>query len=331
MNRQVVRRRRWTYLVASGCAVSAALGGLALGHRAATNAGPATSTAVREVPSEWLRDLHPAVACAKAQHKDVLLEFSVPAGNSVTANSRESAVLDTETFRRSVGGAFVLVRMASSRETSPGRLTEITTCAQRLGVARFPTFILLDADAKPYARSELVAADAESYLNEFQRLQQVRVRRDEALALAADAQGTERARLLDRALTAVAAFADSEYNDVERQVIALDPQNAAGLKSKYESAVVSRDLDTVIQNEVYPLVDRSNYRGAIARIDRLIVEIKSPPPQLQLLTAFKGQLYFSLGDKHRAAKFLDDAIAIDPQSESAARARAAKLQLAGIP
>jgi len=189
----------------------------------------------------------------------------------------------------------------------------------------------LDADAKPYARSELVAADAESYLNEFQRLQQVRVRRDEALALAADAQGTERARLLDRALTAVAAFADSEYNDVERQVIALDPQNAAGLKSKYESAVVSRDLDTVIQNEVYPLVDRSNYRGAIARIDRLIVEIKSPPPQLQLLTAFKGQLYFSLGDKHRAAKFLDDAIAIDPQSESAARARAAKLQLAGIP
>jgi tetratricopeptide (TPR) repeat protein len=151
------------------------------------------------------------------------------------------------------------------------------------------------------------------------------------LALAGRATGAERAKLLDQALAAVAPFADSEYVDIEHQIVALDPQNVAGLKSKYESAVVSRELDAVIQNEIYPLADRGKYAAAIARLDRLIAQTKSPRPQLQLLTAFKGQLYYSLGDKRRAARFLDDAIAIDPQSESAARARAAKLQLAGLP
>ena len=151
------------------------------------------------------------------------------------------------------------------------------------------------------------------------------------MARAGRATGAERAKLLDQALTAVAPFADSEYVDIERQIVTLDPQNAAGLKSKYESSVVSRELDAVIQNEIYPLADRGKYQAAITRLDRLIAETRSPRPQLQLLTAFKGQLYYSLGNKKQAVRFLDEAIALDPQSESAARARAAKLQLAGLP
>ncbi len=316
----------WGGVAACGCLVTAALGGYAFTQRAATPA------VVREVPSpEWLSEMRPAIDCAKAQQKDLLFEFSAPADMPSSAHSVEAAVLDTEAFRRSVGANFVLVRLAPSKETSPGSLTEVTTVAQRLGVARFPTFVLLDADAKPYAKSELLASDVAGYQQEFRRLQEIRIQRDQALGLAAGAKGIERAKLLDKALTAVAPFADSEYANVERQVVDLDPQNVAGLKAKYEAAVVGRDLDAVIQTEIYPLADRGNYQAANARLDRLITETRSPRPQLQLLTAFKGQLYYSLGDKQRAARFLDDAIAIDPQSESAARARAAKLQLAGLP
>ena len=95
------------------------------------------------------------------------------------------------------------------------------------------------------------------------------------------------------------------------------------------SAVAFRQTDAAIQNEVYPLVDRGNYKAAITRIDRLIAEIKPPREQLQLLMAFNGQLYYSLGEKKQATQFLDEAIAIDPKSESAGRARAAKLQVEG--
>jgi tetratricopeptide (TPR) repeat protein len=311
-------------LIACACVVIAALGGYAFTH-------PATPKAIaRDVSNPgWVSEIGRALDRAQAQHKDVLFRFAASA--DAATGGTEASLLDSEEFRGTMSAMFVLVRLAPSREASPAHLTEITTWAQRLGVARFPTFVLLDAEGRPYAKSELGAVDVASYQREFQRLREIHTKRDQTLALASRATGLDRAKLLDQALTAVAPFADSEYAELERQIVKLDPQNALGFKSKYESAVVSRELDAVIQNEVYPLADRGKYAAAIARLDRLIAEAKSPRPQLQLLTAFKGQLYYSLGDKRRAARFLDDAIAIDPQSESAARARAAKLQLAGLP
>lgn len=329
MNRTVFRNLPRSGIAACGLLLTCALGGYAFTHR------PDTTAAREARPAEWLSDVHRAIDSAQAQHKDVLLVFTATVGGSTSAGasaaSRLDAVLDSEAFRRRAGETFVLVRLAPASDASPGRLTEVTALAQRLAVARFPTFVLLDADAKPYAKSERLASDAESYHNEFRRLREVHGRRDQALAEAAGAKGLDRARLLDKALAAVAPFADSEYADIERQIVELDPRNAAGLKSKYESAVVSRVLDAVIQNEIYPLADRGNYRAAITRLDRLIAQTSSPRPQLQLLTAFKGQLYYSLGDKPGAARFLDEAIALDPQSEAAARARAARRQLAGLP
>jgi tetratricopeptide (TPR) repeat protein len=313
-----------TKLIACACVVIAALGGYAFTHRA-------SSTAVaRDLSTPgWVSEIGRALDSAQAQRKDVLFRFA--ASTDAAAHGTEATALDSEEFRSTVGAMFVLVRLAPSAESSPAQVTQITTWAQRLGVARFPTFVLLDAEGRPYAKTEVGAADVAGYQKEFRRLREVHTKRDELLARAGRATGAERAKLLDQALAAVAPFADSEYVDIEHQIVALDPQNAAGLKSKYESAVVSRELDAVIQNEIYPLADRGKYAAAIARLDRLIAQTKSPRPQLQLLTAFKGQLYYSLGDKRQAARFLDDAIAIDPQSESAARARAAKLQLAGLP
>ncbi len=155
--------------------------------------------------------------------------------------------------------------------------------------------VLLDAEARPYAKSELIASDSESYQKEFQRLQAIRTQRDQSLALADVAKGIERARLLDKALTAVRPFADSEYCDVERQIVDLDPQNVAGLKSKYESAVVARELDAVIQHEIYPLADRGNYKAAIARLDRLIAETKVAPPTTSIAHGLQRAVVLQLG------------------------------------
>ena len=324
MIKPVFKRFGFTKLITCACVVIAALGGYAFTHRANSSA------VARDLSAPgWAAEIGRALDSAQAQQKDVLFRFV--ASTDAAAHAPDAAVLDSEEFRRTVGASFVLVRLAPSREASPAQLTEITSWAQRLGVARFPTFVLLDAEGKPYAKSEIGAGDVASYQKEFRRLKEVHTQRDDLVARAGRASGAERAKLLDQALAAVAPFADSEYVDIERQIVKLDPQNAAGLKSKYESAVVSRELDAVIQNEIYPLADRGKYKAAIERLDRLIAQTKSPRPQLQLLTAFKGQLYYSLGDKRQAARFLDDAIAIDPQSESAARARAAKLQLAGLP
>lgn len=307
----------------AGCAVALGFAGFA---RQAERPLP---VADHSQLADWIPDLRPALAMAKSQRKDILLEFPAPQENTGACGALESDILDREPFRQEVGKAFILVRMASSGDMSPARITQVTTCAERLGVARFPTFVLLDSDGKPYARSELVASDRIDYQNEFNRLQKLHAQRDESIALAQSAKGIERARHLDDALATVGSFAESEYADLRSEVISLDPENAAGLKAKYEPALLARQIDATIQGEVYPLVDRGDYPAAIARIDRLMNEIKPTPAQLQLMIAFKGQLFYSSGDKRKAAEFMDKAIAIDPASESARRARAAKLQMSG--
>ena len=117
---------------------------------------------------------------------------------------------------------------------------------------------------RAYAKSELSTADLQSYLAEFRKLRETRNRRDQAIALAAQSTGIERAKLLDRALGEVGTFAASEYPEIQQQIVKLDSQNVAGLKSKYESPVATHQLDGVIQNEIYPLADRGKYRDAIA-------------------------------------------------------------------
>ena len=141
----------------------------------------------------------------------------------------------------------------------------------RLGVTKFPTFVLLDSEGIPYARSEFVSQAAIAYCGEIQRLRRVRNRRDRELVRAAATAGLERARHLDTVLKAVGPLADTEYSALEEHVTELDPQNAAGLRAKYDAAVMHHKLDRAVREEIYPLVDRGEYlRGNLATrpIDR---------------------------------------------------------------
>ena len=131
-------------------------------------------------------------------------------------------------------------------------------------------------------------------------------------------------------MKAVGPLADTEYSALEQRVTELDPQNSAGLRAKYAAAVTRHKLDRVVRDEVYPLVDRGEFRVAIARLDRLIADAEPSRSQRQLLVALKGQMYLGLRDQQTSAKLLDEAIALDPKSESGRRVQATKLQLANL-
>ena len=306
-------------VLAGVLAVSGVTGaGLAIGHR------PAVLIAENSPAGVWHSELAPAMTAARAQHRDVLIEFRAPEGQSMP----DGPGTDRDKFARAIGADFVLVKMTPSNEMSPAQITRITTMAERFGVARFPTYVLLDPQGLPYAKSETFGANPDGYKVEFKQLLASRERRDASLALASETAGLTRAGHLEDALAAVSPFA-AEYGDLQRQIIELDPANETGLRAKYEPGLLAKQLDSVIQNEVYPLADQGQYPAAIARIDRLMSETNPTRGQRQLLTAFKGQLYYSVGDKHQADVLLEEAIAVDPTSESAARARAAKAQWTG--
>ena len=313
--------------IAIPCAVGASVAVLLHAHTTSSKRAAAPATDAATV-GPWLDDLRVAQSLARSRGKDILLEFS-PSTDDASAVGLENRCLDSTPFREAASKSFVLVRLNASGDISPARATQITAFAERLGVIRFPTLILLDTDGKPYAKTDVMLADPIAMGAELDKCHGVRLVRDVALAAAGATNGAERAKHLDAALTAVAKFVDPEYADVVQQLIAADPTNVTGLRAKYEPAALARRADAAVQNEIYPLIDRGEYPAAIARIDRLIGEINPRHEQLQLLLAFKGQLYFTLGDKHRAAEFLDSAIAVNPTSESAGRARAARAQILG--
>ena len=281
----------------------------------------------------WLNDWRIAKLAATAQGKDILLEFTRPLSShsTATATATSSATdLDSDAFLRPIGGAFVLLRLSLSQDALPEDVARFNTWTTRLSVTKFPTFVLLDSHGTPYARSELVAKGAFAYLCEFQRLRKVRRRRDRHLALADATTGLERAHHLDAALNVVGPFADTEYADLEQRVTELDPQNAAGLRAKYETTITRSRVVCAVRDEVYPLINGGSYTAAIMRLNELVAETKPPRDELQRILACQGQLYFGLHVKEMSAKLLDEAIALDPKSESGRRAGDVKRQLAEL-
>lgn len=280
-----------------------------------------------EVPP-WLADPQQALALAKTANKDVLIEFDGP-GSATEPDAFHAAVSDTREFRGGAGRKFVLVRLSSSADVSPERATQIATWCERLGVIQFPTLALLDAQNRPYASAVCQSKDSGEALRLLDSLAHKKVERDDELARAKGVAGVERARHLDAALQAVGSFAGEAYIDVMREILVLDSNNSAGLHAKYQTTVAEVTINQAVQGEVYPLIDRGNLTGAVQRLDRLIAETDASPQQRQLLLAFKGQLYFSLHDNLNAARSFDDALRIAPDSDAAAKVRAARAQVLG--
>ena len=270
----------------------------------------------------WRTDLAAARAEAAAGGKDLLIEFTV--GNGTTRSPLDQGVFDTNEFLVATSARFVPVRLAVSTDAAGSGPADaaIVTLARRYEVARIPSIVLADAKGRPYASVESDADSIDTYLKLIEQESARRPARDAALALAANSTGAARAKHLDVALGAVGRFASTaEYEDVARDIVAADPMNEAGLKAKYGGGLTERRIDEAIQSRVYPLIDRADFRGAIAAIDQILAEETPVGEHAQLLTAFKGQLFASLGQASAASQALERALALAPSGAAAERIR----------
>jgi hypothetical protein len=270
----------------------------------------------------WRTDLALATREAKAAGKDVLVQFAGD-GGAGTAHAAGASRYDDAAFLRGVARRFVPVRLSVDTAAARAADVEVVTLAERLGVARVPSLVLMDADGRPYGAVEDDGPPVDALLHAVDRQAERRLRRDEAMARAAKLSGRERAKELDAALRQVEPFAFAGYEDVAREVVALDAHNADGLREKYIGPLAKQRIDRFVQSRVYPLVDRSDFAGALAAIDGIIADEKPPTEPLQTLTAFKGQLLCSMGRVEEGRRVLRDALAIAPTSSAAGAIRAA--------
>lgn len=273
----------------------------------------------------WTHDYEQAKATAANDGKDLLLDFTGSdwCGWCIKLNDE---VFSKDAFKDYAKANLVLVELDFPRDKS--KLTEETMAQNarlknEFSIRGYPTIILTDAQGRPYAQTGYQRGGPEAYVEHLEQLKQTRVTRDEHFAAAEKATGAEKAKHLHEGLKAVGdELALNHYQPTINQIIELDADNTAGLKSHYETLAKAREYEKTLQGIM--MASRQDPKGALEQVDKLLKEEGLPAKTKQMGLVVKSQIQmFSLKDKDSAKKTLLQAIEADPDSDIADQLREA--------
>ena len=265
----------------------------------------------------WTDDYAQAQATAAQESKDLLLDFT---GSDWC---HWCQILDQEVFAQDAFQAyaplnFVLVELDFPRQSqlSEEVAAQNAELAERFAVQGYPTIILADAQGRAYAQTGYQAGGADAYVQHLESLKAIRVERDQKMAAADEAQGLEKAQLLHEAMQVLGdEMAVQYYAPVVEQIMALDADNAAGLKGHYELLALA-EAQRMALAEVMASDVEADPQGVISKLDALLADELLVASTRQEALAIKSQiLFFILEDLENAKAALEQAIAVDPESE----------------
>ncbi len=207
-----------------------------------------TEPAVAAKP-DWLTDLAQAQKIAAKENKDLLINFTGSDWCGWCIRLREE-VFDKPGFEKANDNFVMVVMDFPSDETlvPPKTREQNEIWSNRFGVQGFPTIVLADAQARPYGTLGYTPGGPKAFLAELDQAQKIRQSRDEILAQADKAQGVAKAKLLDKALEKIPAnYRLPMYNSQVKDIIALDTQNQAGLKSQYTKVLQEAEAEEFLK------------------------------------------------------------------------------------
>lgn len=268
----------------------------------------------------WLVDFEKAKAQAAKEGKSLLMEFT---GSDwcPPCKSLAEKVLTKEVFKKEVPKDFVLLKLDNPRDKSkqtPEEIEQYKTLSKKYGIQGVPTIFLADAKGRPYWQTVGYSGDpADKYVANLKDQLKTLAKRDAAFAKASEASGSEKAKHIADGLSLVSSeLALNTYSDEVAEIIKLDANNEAGLKSKYEglknSVVFKADLENVMRT------GGDDPKAVLAAIDKLIEEKKPTGEARQEALFYKGSIYFR-DDKAKAKATLLEAQKLAPASETGKR------------
>ena len=234
----------------------------------------------------WTEDMKAALAQAQKEGKDILVDFT---GSDWCGwcIKLDKEVFSQEPFVTEAPKGFVLVKLDSPRKRKlpDAARKQNSIWKRKLNIQGFPTIYLLDSRGRPYAKTGYRPGGPEKYVAHLKALQKERVKRDEMLAKAAKAEGLEKARLLDQALSKIDGIAAINcYRDLVDEIIKLDAENKAGLKSKYELGLA--------QSVIRDLLAERKVDEALKKISGTLEQHKPTGQVAQDLWYLRAQLLF---------------------------------------
>jgi thioredoxin-related protein len=201
----------------------------------------------------WTTDFEAAKKTATEQKKDLLLSFT---GSDWCGPCMmlDEEVFAKEEFHKGTKDAYVLVNLdfPQKKKLEAAVKEQNEKLSETYGIEGFPTVVMCDASAKPYATTGYQPGGAAAYLDHLKELQAVRVKRDEAFDLAEKATSdTEKAKALVAGLGAMEPeIVEAHYADVLAQIEKLDPEDKSGFVKARKEAVAKKAAEEAAMQKV---------------------------------------------------------------------------------
>ncbi len=131
------------------------------------------------------------------------------------------------------------------------------------------------------------------------------------MAKAAKAEGVERAKFLDEALSALdPQIVEVYYTDVINEIVELDAKDTAGLRSKYNEAH-ERELQRELLSDIAMVARLRSPETAIQFIDEAVQNVPLAPATKYRVLLTKLDLLRKIGEAEKAASLVDEMMHID--------------------
>jgi thioredoxin-related protein len=280
----------------------------------------------------WTEDAAAAVKQAQAESKDLLLLFT---GSDWCPPCKrlEEEVFSKAEFNDAAVKNFVLVKFdfPQNKELPPETVKQNEEWQGRFGVSGFPTVILVDQSQLPFGVLGFEEGGPTNYLKRLDDFRQRRVRRDEAFAKAAKAEGAEKAKLLDEGLTQLDEnLVRVYYESTLEEIGKLDADDALGLRTKWFAAEEAERQKLII-TDILTISRLEKPDRAIAFIDEVLGSVEFEIDRKVEILQIKLNLLQSSGQIDAAGNLLDEMIAMeDVLGETKQRLKVKKaLQTAG--
>lgn len=224
----------------------------------------------------WTTNMVAAMRKAKAEDKDLLLNFT---GSDWChwCCELDREVFDTVAFRRQVPKHFISVTLdfpADESRQDAKLAKQNHNWLRKLCVDGFPTVVLCDSNARPYAMMGYEEGGAQPYLKKLNAFRRARVKRDLLFAEARQIQGSERARKLDEALRLIEdPIVAKFYGEEVEEVLKLAKDDKL-LASRYAAIqLVGQQEAALVQlDELFMLKDADKAMKKLSELARLFPE-----------------------------------------------------------
>jgi thiol-disulfide isomerase/thioredoxin len=203
----------------------------------------------RAEEAAWMTDFAAAKAKAKAEKKLLLVDFTGSDWCS-WCKRLHNEVFDKDPFKADAPKNFILVELDFPHEKKlPDELkAQNGKLAKQYKIRGYPTVLLLDPEGEVVAQTGYRPGGAEKYVENLGKLVALHETVVKLQGELANVEGLDRAKLLDRLVDATTELGTGgeKIETWTKEIIALDTENKAGLKGKYEVRLLMAEVAKLI-------------------------------------------------------------------------------------